>query len=185
MPTGTGRSLNSTASGKVRCPARLAPTEVLPQRVTLPLRKERGIKDTVFARKRGLAVLEMAKSNWVYKKLRNFRAGIEAGISVIKRAFGPRPLHMVRLGGIQALRFKQHLLLQPPGHDEDQAGIGLIGEIRSGTLSRLGITVARILEKGMKYREPGCDRQRLRIYRKVTLTTGADAVLKQGFPDGH
>lgn len=54
----------------------------------LAFAKERGIKDAVFARKRGLAVLDMAKSNWVYKKLRNFRAGIEAGISVIKRAFG-------------------------------------------------------------------------------------------------
>ena len=32
--------------------------------------------------------MAMAKSNWVYKRLRNFRAGIEAGISVLKRAFG-------------------------------------------------------------------------------------------------
>ena len=54
----------------------------------LAFAKEEGIKDAVFARKRGLTVLDMAKSNWVYKKLRNFRAGIEAGISVIKRAFG-------------------------------------------------------------------------------------------------
>jgi IS5 family transposase len=50
--------------------------------------KENHIKDAVFAKKRGLSVLEMAKSNWVYKKLRNFRAGIEAGISTLKRAFG-------------------------------------------------------------------------------------------------
>lgn len=28
-------------------------------------------------------------SMWVYKKLRNFRAGIEANISVLKWAFGP------------------------------------------------------------------------------------------------
>lgn len=41
--------------------------------------KENSIKDAVFARKRGLSILDMAKSNWVYKKLRNFRAGIEAG----------------------------------------------------------------------------------------------------------
>ena len=47
-----------------------------------------GVKDAVFAKKRGLSVLEMAKSTWVYKKLRNFRAGIEAGISALKRAFG-------------------------------------------------------------------------------------------------
>jgi transposase, IS5 family len=29
----------------------------------------------------------MAKSAWVYRKLRNFRAGIEAGISCLKRAY--------------------------------------------------------------------------------------------------
>jgi IS5 family transposase len=54
----------------------------------LAFAKEKGVKDAVFARKRGLSVLDMAKSSWVYKKLRNFRAGIEAGISVLKRAFG-------------------------------------------------------------------------------------------------
>jgi IS5 family transposase len=46
------------------------------------------IKDAVFAKKRGLSVIAMAKSSWVYKKLRNFRAGIEANISTLKRAFG-------------------------------------------------------------------------------------------------
>jgi IS5 family transposase len=30
----------------------------------------------------------MVKSRWVYRKLRNFRAGIEAGISCLKRAYG-------------------------------------------------------------------------------------------------
>jgi len=42
----------------------------------------------MFAKKRGLGVLEMVKSLWVYKKLRNFRAGLEANISRLKRAFG-------------------------------------------------------------------------------------------------
>jgi len=50
--------------------------------------KELGVKDAVFAKKRGLSVIDMAKSSWVYKKLRNFRAGIEANISTLKRAFG-------------------------------------------------------------------------------------------------
>ena len=31
---------------------------------------------------------DMVKSRWVYRKLRNFRAGIEAGISCLKRAYG-------------------------------------------------------------------------------------------------
>ncbi len=50
--------------------------------------KELKVKDVVFAKKRGLSVIDMAKSAWVYKKLRNFRAGIEANISTLKRAFG-------------------------------------------------------------------------------------------------
>jgi IS5 family transposase len=50
--------------------------------------KGRGVQDVAFAKKKGLAVLEMVKSHWVYKKLRNFRAGIEANISRLKRSFG-------------------------------------------------------------------------------------------------
>jgi transposase, IS5 family len=54
----------------------------------LDFAKSHQVKDAVFAKKRGLSVTDMAKSNWIYKKLRNFRAGIEAGISTLKRAFG-------------------------------------------------------------------------------------------------
>jgi IS5 family transposase len=50
--------------------------------------KGAGVKDVCFAKKRGLEVAAMAKSPWVYRLLRNFRAGIEANISVLKRAFG-------------------------------------------------------------------------------------------------
>lgn len=50
--------------------------------------KALGVTDVVFHKKRGLKVEEMAKSAWVYRKLRNFRAGIEAGISCMKRAYG-------------------------------------------------------------------------------------------------
>jgi len=50
--------------------------------------KARGVTDVCFAKKRGLAVLDMVRSQWVYDKLRRFRAGIEAGISLLKRVFG-------------------------------------------------------------------------------------------------
>ena len=50
--------------------------------------RTKGISDVSFSKRRGIPVLEMVKSSWVYKKLRNFRAGIEANISVLKRAFG-------------------------------------------------------------------------------------------------
>lgn len=50
--------------------------------------KAKGIKDVAFHKKRGLAIEAMVKSQWVYRKLRNFRAGIEASISCLKRAYG-------------------------------------------------------------------------------------------------
>jgi IS5 family transposase len=50
--------------------------------------EERAVSDVSFSKRKGLAVLDMVKSSWVYRKLRNFRAGIEANISVLKRAFG-------------------------------------------------------------------------------------------------
>jgi len=50
--------------------------------------KAKGIKDVCFAKKRGLEEEEMCRSPWVYKRLRRFRAGIESGISWLKRCFG-------------------------------------------------------------------------------------------------
>jgi IS5 family transposase len=50
--------------------------------------KARGVQDVAFHKKCGIAVADMVKSPWVYRRLRNFRAGIEAGISCFKRAYG-------------------------------------------------------------------------------------------------
>ena len=50
--------------------------------------KERGLDDVVFAKKRGLKVDDMASSTWIYRQLRNFRAGVEGMISFLKRVFG-------------------------------------------------------------------------------------------------
>ena len=50
--------------------------------------KAAGVVDVAFQKKRGLAIVDMAKSKWVYRRLSNFRAGIESGISCLKRAYG-------------------------------------------------------------------------------------------------
>jgi IS5 family transposase len=50
--------------------------------------KSREIKDVCFAKKRGLEETEMCRSEHVYHRLRNFRAGIESGISWLKRCMG-------------------------------------------------------------------------------------------------
>jgi transposase, IS5 family len=47
-----------------------------------------GVRDMAFHKRGGLGIEDMAKSRWVYRKLRNFRAGIEADISCLKRAYG-------------------------------------------------------------------------------------------------
>ena len=50
--------------------------------------RQRKIKDVCFAKKRGLQVETMCRSQWVYNRLRRFRAGVESVISWIKRCFG-------------------------------------------------------------------------------------------------
>ena len=71
-----------------RVPRQVSADGGFASRNNLAFAKGYEVKDAVFAKKRGLSVIEMAKSAWVYKMLRNFRAGIEAGISTLKRAFG-------------------------------------------------------------------------------------------------
>jgi len=50
--------------------------------------KALGTEDIAFTKHVGLEVEDMVRSKWVFKKLRNFRAGIEGVISFLKRGFG-------------------------------------------------------------------------------------------------
>ena len=50
--------------------------------------KALGIKAVGLPKKRGMKIEEMTGSNWIYKKLKRFRAGIEGNISMLKRVFG-------------------------------------------------------------------------------------------------
>ena len=50
--------------------------------------KEMGVKDVCFPKTCNMKITEMVKSSWVYKNLLNWRAGIEAVISFLKRCFG-------------------------------------------------------------------------------------------------
>lgn len=50
--------------------------------------KQLGVKDPAFHKRRGIEIADMAKSAWVFKRLRDFRAGIEGCISYLKRIFG-------------------------------------------------------------------------------------------------
>lgn len=50
--------------------------------------KARGVKQVAFHKKRGIEIEAMTSTRWLYYKLKRFRAGIEAGISYLKRCFG-------------------------------------------------------------------------------------------------
>lgn len=50
--------------------------------------KAAGVKDVAFSKSLGMEIGAMVKSSWVYKRLRDFRAGIEGNISFLKRIFG-------------------------------------------------------------------------------------------------
>lgn len=71
-----------------RTPRQVSMDGAFASRDNLAELKTRGVADVCFAKKRGLVVREMTRSQWVYDKLRRFRAGIEAGISLLKRVFG-------------------------------------------------------------------------------------------------
>ncbi len=69
-------------------PRQLAADGGFATRANLSQAKARGVRDLAFHKKRGLRIEDMVRSRWVYRKLRNFRAGIEADISCLKRAYG-------------------------------------------------------------------------------------------------
>jgi IS5 family transposase len=50
--------------------------------------KAAGVQDVAFSKRVGLEIGAMVKSSWVYKRLRDFRAGIAGNISFLKRIFG-------------------------------------------------------------------------------------------------
>jgi len=71
-----------------RYPLKVALDGGFASKQNLEAAKGRKIKDVCFAKKRGLEVEQMCRSQWVYNRLRRFRAGVEAIISWIKRSLG-------------------------------------------------------------------------------------------------
>jgi len=71
-----------------RAPRQLAVDGGYASRENLAAAKARGVADVAFHKKRGMRIEAMVRSHWVYRQLRNFRAGIESGISCLKRAYG-------------------------------------------------------------------------------------------------
>lgn len=71
-----------------RPPGKVALDGGFASKENLEAAKKQGVKDVCFSKGRGLTEKEMCRSNYVYKALKKFRAGIESGISWLKRVFG-------------------------------------------------------------------------------------------------
>ncbi len=65
-----------------RAPRQAAADGRYGSRTNLSQAKARGVSDMAFHKKSGLRIEDMVKSRWVYRKLRNFSAGIEAASPV-------------------------------------------------------------------------------------------------------
>ena len=59
------------------------------------------IQDVMFSKRVGLAISDMVSDSWIYKRLRDFRAGIEGIISFLKRGFG---LGRCRFRGLRSFK---------------------------------------------------------------------------------
>jgi IS5 family transposase len=71
------------------CPPRQACFDgAFASKANLSAIKAAGVTDVAFSKSRFLGVTEMVKSSWVYRRLRNFRAGVESVISFLKRCLG-------------------------------------------------------------------------------------------------
>jgi IS5 family transposase len=83
-----GPSLDGVARSLGAMPKQAALDGGFASKEGLALAKAKGVEDVCFSKRRGMQIADMAKSTWVYRKLWRFRAGIEAGISLLKRCFG-------------------------------------------------------------------------------------------------
>lgn len=84
----TGLMLQRQESIYGRYPLKAAFDGGFSSQVNLAKAKGDGVRDVCFSKGRGLGEEDMCRSRRVYKGLRDFRAGIESGISWLKRSLG-------------------------------------------------------------------------------------------------
>lgn len=80
-------TLERTASVIGRMPTQVAADGGFSSIENVDCAKEMGVKDVAFSKYPGMGILDMCKTDGVFKALRNFRAGIEGDISNLKRGF--------------------------------------------------------------------------------------------------
>lgn len=81
-------SLERVTSVTGRVPTQVAADGGFSSMDNVDFAKDLGVKDVAFSKYNGMGVLDMCKTAGVFKRLRNFRAGIEGDISNLKRGYG-------------------------------------------------------------------------------------------------
>jgi len=71
-----------------RYPAKISADGGFASEENITVAKLLGVKDVCFPKRCNMEIEDMVKSKWVYENLLNWRAGIEAVISFLKRCFG-------------------------------------------------------------------------------------------------
>lgn len=85
-----------------QAPVSLATDGGYTQQDNLTQAKGLGVRHVAFHKKKGLTIEAMTGERWLYYKLKRFRAGIEAGISYLKRCFGLSRCNWKGLGHYRA-----------------------------------------------------------------------------------
>lgn len=81
------RSLERHITQFGKAPRQVAMDGGFASKANIACAKALGVEDIAFHRKSGLQISDMARSAWVFRRLRDFRSGIEGCISTLKRAF--------------------------------------------------------------------------------------------------
>ena len=76
-----------------RPPRQLAADGGYASKDNLQKAKDMGVRDVVFAKRKGIPIEDMASSRRVYQRLRKFRSNIEAQIGNLKNLFGAARIH--------------------------------------------------------------------------------------------
>ena len=81
------RTLERHVNQSGKAPRQVAMDGGFASKVNVATAKTFGVEDMAFNKKSGLEIHEMVRSAWVFRRLRDFRSGIEGVISTLKRAF--------------------------------------------------------------------------------------------------
>jgi hypothetical protein len=106
-----------------RAPRQTAADGGYASRANLTAAKARGVADVAFHKKCGIAVADMVKSPWVYRRRRNFRAGIEAGDLLLQTRLWRCTLHLARARPLQGLHLVGGSGPQPGGARPPETGL--------------------------------------------------------------